>query len=118
MGFSGKTIIATGKLSYNFISSLVEMTKKRYNIDAEVVCIENDFFGHTVTVSGLICGADIIKNLKNREFDRLLITKSMLKADEEVFLDDITCQDVSRELNVKIETVLNDGWDFLEKLLG
>ena len=118
-GFFGKNVIATGKLSYDFIKSLVEKAKKMYNnLDAEVCLIENDFFGRTVTVSGLICGKDIIKNLKGKDYDRLLITKSMLKADSDVFLDDVTVSELEEELNLKVVPVYNDGYDFLEKLLG
>ena len=118
-GFFGKNVIATGKLSYNFIKTLVEKAKKRYNnLSADVICIENDYFGRTVTVSGLICGCDIIKNLEGKDYDRLLITKSMLKADEDVFLDDVTVSQMEEKLNLKVEAVYNDGYDFLEKLLG
>lgn len=117
--FFGKNVIATGKLSYNFIKGLVEKAKKRYNkLEADVFCIENDFFGRTVTVSGLICGNDIIKTLKGKDYDRLLITKSMLKADEDIFLDDVTVKDLEKELSLEVVPVLNDGYDFLEKLLG
>ncbi len=117
--FFGKNVIATGKLSYDFIKSLVEKAKKMYNnLDVDVCLIENDFFGKTVTVSGLICGKDIIKNLKDKSYDRLLITKSMLKADEDVFLDDVTVCDLEKELSLKVVPVYNDGYDFLEKLLG
>ena len=118
-GFFGKTAIVTGKLAYNFMCSLVESVKKRYNnVNADVVCIENDFFGRSVTVSGLICGGDIIKNLKGKGYERLLITKSMLKADEDIFLDDVTVSEMEEELGLKVEAVYNDGFDLLEKILG
>lgn len=117
--FFGKNVIATGKLAYNFICGLVEKAKKRYNkLDADVVMIENNFFGDSVTVSGLICGRDIINNLKGKDYDRLLITKSMLKAEEDVFLDDVTVSQMEEELGLKVVPVFNDGYDFLEKLIG
>lgn len=118
-GFFGKNVIATGRLSYDFICGLVKKAKKRYNkLSADVMLIENDFFGRSVTVSGLICGQDIIKNLKGKDYDRLLITKSMLKADEDVFLDDVTVGEMEKELNLEVVPVFNDGYIFLEKLLG
>ena len=80
--------------------------------------IENDFFGKCVTVSGLICGQDIINTLKGKNYDRLLITKSMLKADEDVFLDNVTVAQMEEELNIKVVPVYNDGYDFCEKILG
>ncbi len=117
--FFGKNVIVTGKLAYNFICGLVEKAKLRYNkLNADVYMIENDFFGHSVTVSGLICGRDIINNLKGKDYDRLLITKSMLKAEEDVFLDDVTVSQMEEELGLKVVPVFNDGYDFLEKLIG
>jgi len=118
-GYFGKTAIVTGKLAYNFMCGLVESAKKRYNnIEVDVICIENDFFGRSVTVSGLICGGDIIKNLKGKGYERLLITKSMLKADEDIFLDNVTVCEMEQELGLSVVAVYNDGFDLLEKILG
>lgn len=117
--FFGKNIIATGVLAYDYIKELIEKAKKKFpQLDVDVVCIKNDFFGHSVTVSGLLCGGDIIKNLKGRNFDRLLITRSMLKADEDIFLDDVTIEQMEKELNAEVISVSNDGFDFLEKLIN
>ncbi len=113
-----KTAIATGEISYNFIKSLVEKVKIRYNIDIDVYKIKNNFFGGYVSVSGLLCGTDLISQLKGKCFDRLLITKSMLKADEAVFLDDVTVEEVEEALGAKVCAVENDGYDFLNKVLG
>lgn len=89
-----------------------------YNINAEVYAVENNFFGGEVSVSGLICGSDLIEQLKSKEFDRLLITKSMLKADEPIFLDDVTVKEAEKALNTEIIPVENDGYDFVKKVLG
>lgn len=113
-----KTVVATGELSYNFINMLVNKVKIGYNTNIEVVKIKNNFFGGQVSVSGLICGADLIDQLKDKEFDRLLITKSMLKADEDIFLDDVTTGDVEKALGCKIVANENNGFDFLDKLMG
>lgn len=113
-----KTAVATGKIAYNFINGLVEKLKMMYNINAEVYAVENNFFGGEVSVSGLICGSDLIEQLKTKEFDRLLITKSMLKADEPIFLDDVTVKEAEKALNAEIIPVENDGYDFVKKVLG
>lgn len=113
-----KTAVATGKIAYNFINGLVEKLKMMYNINAEVYAVENNFFGGEVSVSGLICGSDLIEQLKSKEFDRLLITKSMLKADEPIFLDDVTVKEAEKALNTEIIPVENDGYDFVKKVLG
>jgi len=114
-----KTIIATGEISCNFIKKLVNMIKMRYNIDnIEVVSVKNELFGGKVSVSGLLGGKDLLRALKDRTADRLLITASMLKADEDVFLDDLTKEELEHMLKTKIVPVKNDGTEFLKAVLG
>jgi putative radical SAM enzyme (TIGR03279 family) len=107
--------VVTGKLAYSFIKDLVS------KIDSNLInvyAINNKFFGESITVSGLVTGGDIISQLKNKQLgELLLIPASMLKHDENVFLDDLTIKDVERELNVKVKVVQNDGIDFLDKLI-
>ncbi len=117
--YNEKTIIATGEISCNFIKKLVNLAKMRYNIDdTEVLCVKNGLFGGKVTVSGLLGGEDIIRAVQGKEADRLLITASMLKADADVFLDDITVEEAQKALNMKIIPVTNSGDALLRTLLG
>ncbi len=117
--YTGKTMIATGTLAYPFISHLVDMAKDKYPaLDVTVVAVENQLFGGDVTVAGLLGGKDLISALEGMEFDRLLITSSMLKADEPIFLDDITVSDVEKALGVTLVATQNDGYEFLQSLLG
>lgn len=91
----------------------------RYNIEnIDVVKIKNELFGGKVTVSGLLGGSDLIRALKDHSAKRVLITESMLKADEDVFLDDYTLSETEALLNKKIIPVKNDGEAFLKSLLG
>ena len=116
---SKKIIVATGEISYNFIKRLVNETKMRYNInDIEVIGIKNELFGGEVSVSGLLGASDLFRELKGKTADKLLITKSMLKADEEIFLDDVTLKEAEEKLGMKIVPVKNDGECFLMALLG
>lgn len=81
--------------------------------------IINNFFGETITVAGLITAGDLINQLKGKNLgDELIIPKVMLKADEPVFLDDLTVSDVEKALNIKVTASANDGYEYLNKLLG
>ncbi|MDR1754941.1 MAG: DUF512 domain-containing protein [Eubacterium sp.] len=101
-----KISIATGKLAESLIRELVN----KVNPKAIVYGITNDFFGNAITVSGLITGTDIINQLSGKELgERLLISRNMLKANENVFLDDITTSDIERTLDVRIYVVDNNG---------
>ncbi len=114
-----RIIVATGEISYNFIKKLVNDTKMSYNINnIEVVCVKNELFGGRVSVSGLLGASDLFRELSGKNADKLLITESMLKADEDIFLDDVTIEEASKKLDMQIVPVKNDGGCFLAALLG
>ncbi len=110
-----KKSLVTGVLSCGFINELVNSL----NTDKiNVFPIVNDFFGHQITVSGLVTAGDIIKQLQGKDLgNELLIPVCMLKHDEDLFLDNLTISDVENALNTKVVVVQNDGYDLLEKLI-
>ncbi len=115
-----KISIITGELAAHFIKEMCTIIQKKVkDIDITVYPIKNNFFGGGVSVSGLVCGCDIMEQLKECDIAPItLIPYSMLRDDDEIFLDDTTVQDVEKALNTKIISVLNDGYDFVEKILG
>jgi putative radical SAM enzyme (TIGR03279 family) len=71
------------------------------NID--VVSVPNQFFGPTVTVSGLLVAADVIQALRGRiRGDLVVLPASMFDASGQVTLDDYRQQDIERELGVRV----------------
>lgn len=111
--------IATGEISYDFIKTLSEKIENKCSgVKIDVYAIKNNFFGGGVNVSGLVCGCDIIEQLKGKiTTDELMIPHSMLRDDDNIFLDDTTVEDVEKELSVKITPIINDGYEFIEKIL-
>lgn len=112
--------IATGICAYRYIKELAQILEKRYNnFEVNVYPIINNFFGENVTVAGLLTGSDLFSQLKHKVLgDELLISKSMLKSGEELFLDDYTVAELSRKLGVRVIITENDGGDFIKKVLG
>ncbi len=112
--------MATGYLAYDNIKKLAEMLESRFPaVTANVYKIRNDFFGETITVSGLITGQDLIKQLKGKTLgDSLLLPINMLRSGEETFLDDITVTDVQNALQVKVNIVKSSGRDLVNSILG
>lgn len=112
--------IATGKLAYPYISELAGRLMEKYpETKIHVYAIRNDFFGERITVSGLITGGDIIAQLKGKRLgSRLLLPCNMLKADEDVFLDDLTVKEVSDALQVPVNIVKSSGQDLVDAMLG
>ncbi|MDU7966295.1 MAG: DUF512 domain-containing protein [Paeniclostridium sordellii] len=111
--------IATGHSAYNFICDMANCMMEKYpELDIKVHKIINNFFGDTITVSGLITATDIIDQLKNEDLGQTLyIPRSMLKADEEIFLDNITLEELQKIMNIEIVPCLNEGKDFVDKIL-
>ena len=112
--------IATGKLAAPFMRQLADIITEKFNkVTVDVVPITNEFFGEEITVSGLITGQDLIKQLKDKNLgDNLLLSCTMLRSGEEVFLDDITLSELEETLQVKTRIVQSDGRDFVYAIIG
>ncbi len=111
--------IATGVSARPFLQDLADRARERTGVRGQVVAIENDFFGHTIDVAGLVTGGDLISQLRGKELgERLLIPANMLRSGENVFLDDVTTADVERELGVPVVPVPQDGYELLDAICG
>lgn len=115
-----KISVATGVAAKPFIDKLAESVQNSIaGFDCKVYSIINDFFGHKITVAGLVTGNDLIKQLEDKELgDELLIPSAMLRSGSDVFLDDVTVEEVSRRLNVKVTPVSNDGHELFNAATG
>jgi putative radical SAM enzyme (TIGR03279 family) len=114
-----KISIATGHSAYKFMREMSNLVMKKYsNIEIKVYEIKNKFWGETITVSGLITAKNIVEQLKGEDIGEVLyITRSMLKADEEIFLDNITLEELQDIMKIKIIPCLNEGKDFVDKII-
>lgn len=89
--------IICGKSAGKVIKNLVDELNID-NLNANVLALENEFFGHEVTVTGLLTGQDIIKNLKQNKANRdgIIIPSCALREGEDIFLDDYTLEDIKK----------------------
>ncbi|MBQ7935456.1 MAG: DUF512 domain-containing protein, partial [Clostridia bacterium] len=112
--------IVTGVLAADYMRTLLERIKGKFSgLRFEIYPIVNHFFGEKITVSGLVTGTDIVDQLKSRELPaRLLIPSSMLRAEQDLFLDSMSMEEVSAMLNRPIEISMNDGQNLLDRILG
>lgn len=103
--------IATGVSSYPTIKKLVECLQQRLkNVNVNVYRIENNFFGHSVTTTGLLVGKDIIEQLRGKVLgNKLLLSSTMLREGTDVFLDDTKVNEVKLALGVEVQVVPNLG---------
>ena len=111
--------IATGVSAAPFLRELAERAAEKTGVSGQVAAIENNFFGPTVDVAGLVVGGDLIAQLKGRALgERVLIPVNMLRHGGDVFLDDLHVSDVERALGVPVTVVEQDGFDLLDAMLG
>ena len=118
-----KISLVTGKAAYPLITQIVDkMGKKWDNLEYKVYAIENDFFGHTVTCTGLLTGEDILKALQKYreeqgEFDEVVLAGNTMKEFEDVFLCGMTLGELKERLrfeNIRINR--EGGYGFVEIL--
>ena len=112
--------IATGAAAAPFVREILEKAMAACPaLQGEVRPIRNDFFGETITVSGLVTGGDLIAQLKETNLgQRLLIPSNMLRSGERVFLDDVTVDQVEKELGIPVQIVeAEDGFALVDILL-
>ena len=113
-------IVATAVLAYPTIRRLAADLEERFpGLKIHVHCIRNEFFGERITVSGLLTGRDIIRQLEGKELGQtLFLPANVLRAGEDVLLDDVRLKDISQALQVDAAIIKSEGQDFVYKLAG
>ncbi len=111
---------ATGRLFAPILERCVEELRAHDSrIHIHVYPIRNDFFGEDITVAGLVTAQDIVAQLKGRELGScLLLPDTMLRSGEQIFLDDMTVQELAQVLQVDVRIVRSDGAAFLQGIYG
>ena len=112
--------IATGYAAYEHICTIAKKLENAFcGLKIHVYKIKNDFFGDSITVAGLLTATDLTAQLADKDLgDALLISTTALRADGEVFLDDITPDELSKRLSVEVLPTSSDATEFICNVLG
>lgn len=115
-----KVTVACGEGVFPYMKRIMSMINEKFpNITINTRAIKNNFFGGGVNVSGLVTGGDLIDQLRGDDLgDRLIITSSMLRFENDLFLDDVSTDDVERDLGVTLVPVNNNGNDLVEAVIA
>lgn len=115
-----KVTIACGEGVFPYMKRIMSMINEKFpNITINTRAIKNNFFGGGVNVSGLVTGGDLIDQLRGDDLgDRLIIPSSMLRFENDLFLDDVSTDDVERKLGVTLVPVNNNGNDLVEAVIA
>jgi putative radical SAM enzyme (TIGR03279 family) len=111
--------VATGRAAYEFICDICRRIMMVCpSVRIMVYPIDNRFFGDSIDVAGLVTGRDLIEQLSGKELGkRLIIPEVMLKSGEDIFLDGLSVEDVSRALGTGLTVCAVKGDRFLAEIL-
>lgn len=110
----GKRVdMVTGVSFAPMLRTYAKRLEEKLGIECRVHAVENDFFGHSVTVAGLVTAADIINQVE-RGADAYVIPDNMLREFSDTFLDSKTVSDVEKALGAPVVTVPHDGSNIVD----
>ena len=110
-------VIATGTSIAPFLQELCDRYAPK-GTKVTVRPIINRFFGETVTVAGLITGGDLVDQCRDVVADEILIVRSMIRAEGDMFLDDMTVEEVRKALPAPLHITENTGEGFWRAISG
>lgn len=112
--------VATGEAAYPLIRELGDKFQDKYpKSKIDVYEIKNDFFGHSITVAGLVTGGDLINQLKDKPLAKtLLIPDVMLRSEGDLFLDNVSTFDVEKALGVTLRVNSCTGSELFSSFMG
>ena len=120
---SKKSLIISGVSAAKINRDLAkECESKIKNLQVEILPIVNEFFGSTVTCTGLLTGKDIFSAVEaykkaGGSFDEIVLPSNTLKEFEDVFLCGMTLDELKKKLafeNIRINR--EGGYGFIDIL--
>ena len=115
-------MVLSGVDAKPYLNSFADKITVLYNIKLEVRAAVNHFFGETITVTGLLTGQDIVRAIDEdrlagiKDPDVILLPDCMLKADEDIFLDDMTVNELRDKLSIPVVISRPTGEGLLKAL--
>ncbi len=99
----------TGSSFFPYLTKFINRVTEHIEANITVIPVENEFFGQSVTVTGLLTGRDIIKAVRDNEgsHEVLIVPDAVLKEGDDLFLDNVSLNDVEDATGLR--TVLTDG---------
>lgn len=112
--------VITGMAAERLMREVADKLHQRFSqLTVSVYPIQNDFFGHTITVSGLVCGCDVLAQLSGKELPKeILMPEVMFRSGTDIMLDDVTLEQLEKALHVSIRKIKTDGFSTIRAMLG
>lgn len=119
-----KSLLVSGVSAAKINASLIKKCNEKIGgLQAEILAVENEFFGHTVTCTGLLTGRDMTAACEkycaeNGEVDEILLAGNTLKEFEDVFLCGTTLAQMQEKIPYAKIRVNREGGRGLIALLA
>ncbi len=106
----------TGVSFAPYLKEYAKRIDKKLGTTSVVHTVINDFFGHSVTVAGLVTAGDILKQVDVKGADLVILPDNMLREFTDTFLDNIRLGELEEKLGVHIIPVAHDGSNILSTI--
>lgn len=112
--------IVTGFAAKDLMEETAAAIEEKFStVKVSVYAVRNDFFGGEVTVSGLVCGCDVMAQLSGQKLpSEILMPDVMFRSGTDTMLDDVEKSTLEQKLNVKIKKIKTDGFSTVDAILG
>ncbi|MDO4582206.1 MAG: DUF512 domain-containing protein [Bacillota bacterium] len=110
--------IVTGVNGAAVLTDIVAGLRRVQGLEIELITAANHFYGASVTATGLLCGSDIVAAVPPGRYQRLLIPANMCKFDADIFLDDMTVEQVETALQTPLSVVPVSAYALYDELFG
>lgn len=108
--------VITGQSFKGILAELCQKLKAKFpNVTVRICDIYNDYFGRTITVSGLVTPTDIIKQVDSMP-KYTIIPSTMLREFTDTFLDGYTVPQLETAINTNI--MISHGGESFVKLIS
>ena len=111
-----RATLITGVSFKNILHDALTTLRDVQGVHIRQVTVKNEFFGHSVTVAGLLAGQDILRTLKGKRLgDVVIIPANALKEDEDLFIDGMSLSEMSHKLSIQL--VKAEGFQDVVKIV-
>lgn len=100
------SVIPVGTSAYKVLQPLIEAFNAETGMQHKLIAVENEFFGNTVNVTGLLCGNDILNAVKGAA--SIILPEVVLNSDD-LFLDDMSYAEFCSQAGAPVHRAASAG---------